>query len=547
MLTIDAVVENARIRTLDPERPTAQRMGIWQGRIIGFDEELDGIAARQRFDLQGAPVLPGFHDAHNHLSKTGERLAAVNLRPTAVKTLDELYQAIAEHAATLAPDAWIRAAGYDQNALGDHPSAEELDKVCGGRPAILEHVSGHMIVANTAAFERAGWADRLNVPDVDGGRVVRDDQQRAHGLLEEKAMGLIMSLVRPSPEEEVVHWLDLGSQQALSYGLTTITEPGAGDPHAIGNSPLDFHYYQRALEQGVLGTRMVLMPYCGTLHELPEIKDSFGLDLGIRTGLGDDRLRVGPVKIWSDGSYIGRSAAMHRCYVGEPENTGYLQYAESDLRKMIIQGHLTGWTVATHAIGDAAIDHVLDAFAEAQRLLPRPEVRHRIEHFALTSPEQVERAAQLGVVPVPQGVFISDFGDGMAAATDAELHGGIYRLKSLLKAGHVLPGSTDSPVSDANPLRCIHDMVNRHTASGALLGLEERLTVQEAVQAYTYGSAYAAGAENDMGSLSTGKLADFVVLSDDLFSVAEEKISQVDVGATFVGGELVYNEAGINT
>ncbi|MCI2266006.1 amidohydrolase [Sediminivirga luteola] len=544
-MRLDMILDNARITTMDPARPQARRMGVLHGRIVGFDEELDGLTADHLVDAGGAPALPGFHDAHHHLSLTGARLASVNLRPGAVDTLDELYAAIARHAQELPEDAWVFAAGYDQNIIGDHPTAEGLDRAAGGRPVIAEHVSGHMIVVSTAVFERAGYSGRRDVPDVTGGYIPRDADGRAVGLLEETARQLVMHLVRPRPEEEVVRNLRLAGDQALAYGLTSVTEPGTGDVDMIGNSPLDFHFYQRAVETGAVRTRVTLMPYCTTLHQIKELSGTYGLDLGIRTGLGDERLRIGPVKILSDGSFIGRSAAMHRCYHGEPDNSGYLQFETHELRRMIVDAHRSGWTVASHAIGDAAIDHVLDAVEEAQQLVPRPGVRHRIEHFALSSQAQVTRAARLGVIPVPQGVFVSDFGDGMAAAVEPELVPGIYRLKSLLNAGIVLPGSTDSPVSDANPLRSIGDMVNRRTASGMVLGADERLTAEEAVRAYTYGSAYAAGREQDLGTLERGKLADVVLLSDDIFSVAPERIATLKVGATIVGGELLYNEAGL--
>ncbi|WP_309068380.1 amidohydrolase family protein, partial [Microbacterium sp.] len=251
---------------------------------------------------------------------------------------------------------------------------------------------------------------------------------------------------------------------------------------------------------------------------------------------------VGPVKIASDGSFIGRSAAMHHCFHGEPDNNGVLLYDPELLTKYVVGAHRAGWTVAAHAIGDRAIDHVLDAFALAQREAPRHGVRHRIEHFALATDEHIRRAAELDVIPVPQGVFISDFGDGMAAAVEPELRDLIYRVKSLADAGIVLNGSTDSPVSDANPLVSIHDMVNRRTRSGAVLAPAERITVAEAVRAYTFGSAYSVSQEHDKGTLEVGKLADFVALSDDLFQIAPDRIRDQQVTATFIGGRQVYGE-----
>ncbi|SFS12087.1 hypothetical protein SAMN04487783_1670 [Agrococcus baldri] len=541
-MRIDAIFTGGRIRTFDPARPTASRIGVLHGRIVGLDEELDGAQADRVIDLGGQPVLPGFHDAHYHLSLTGARLAALNIRPTAVRSLEELYRAVEQHAATLAPDEWVRASGYDQNFLEDHPTAEGLDRVAGGRPVLLEHVSGHMTVANTRAFELAGYPGREGVPAVDGGGMPRDADGRPLGLLQEQAMQLIYRLVRPMPLDDVQRNVGLASEQALHYGLTSVTEPGIGAVDMVGNTPVDYHSYQQAIEQGTLGVRTTLMPFVTTLHDIDRMPEWFGLDLGIRTGLGDDMLRVGPVKVVSDGSFIGRSAAMHRCYRGEADNDGVLLFPEATLRDFIVRAHASGWTVATHAIGDRAADLVLDAVEEAQRRVPRPEVRHRIEHFALATDERIARAATLGVIPVPQGVFISDFGDGMAEAVEPELRDLIYRVKSLADAGIVLNGSTDSPVSDGNPLVSIQDMVLRRTGSGELLGPDERISAEEAVRAYTYGSAYAVSQEHDKGTLRVGQLADFVTLTDDLLAIEPERIREQQVTATVVGGEVRFGE-----
>lgn len=543
---IDAIFTNARIRTLDPERPFAHSIGTLGGRIVGFDDDLHGLDADRIVDLGGQPVLPGFHDAHHHLSLTGFRLASLNLRPGAVNSLAELYDAVREYAEVLAPDAWVRGAGYDQNFLEDHPTAEALDRAAGGRPVILEHVSGHMLVANTRAFELAGYPRREGYPDIAGGSIPRDADGRPKGLLQESAMGPINELVRPVELDEVQRNLALASDQALSYGLTSVTEPGIGEIRVVGNSPLDYHAYQTAVEQRMLRVRTTLMPYITVLHpfeDLPD-KDVLGLDLGIRTGLGDDMLRVGPVKIVADGSFIGRSAAMHACFHGEADNFGVLLHEPSQLRDYIVGAHRAGWTVATHAIGDRAITHVLDAVEEAQRIAPRPDVRHRIEHFALSSDADVARAARLGVIPVPQGVFLSDFGDGMAAAVEEDRRDDIYRVKSLADAGIVLNGSTDSPISDANPLVSLRDMVLRRTGSGAVLGESERISIDEAVRAYTYGSAYAVGQEGSKGTLKVGMLADFIALSDDLYSIPAERIAEQEVTATVVGGVVEFGGVG---
>lgn len=532
---------HGRFWTGDPERPEAKTVAVHNGRIIAIDE-VDGLSAREEFSFGNARVIPGLHDAHHHTMGTGEQLANVDLRYPAVRNLDDLYAALAKRAQSLPAGAWVRGSGYDQNRLGGHPTAEGLDKVTGGRPAIIEHVSHHMIVANTAAFERVGATGRRNYADIPGGRVVRDGEGRAEGLLQETAGEPIQFEAAKVTEAESINALRLASQQSLEYGLTSLTEPGILVGGATGiNSPV-LNIYQTAIAENVLRPRMTVMPFHQVLHELELNADGMKtLDLGIRTGFGDERLRFGPVKIVSDGSLIGRSAAVHECYCGEIANRGLMVVEPEELLTIIPAYHRAGWTVATHAIGDRAIDHALDGIAAALADSPRT-VRHRIEHFAIATDKQVKRAADLGVIPVPQGVFISEFGDGILSSIGAERSQGTYRMRSLLDAGIVVPGSTDSPVSDANPFVSMHDLVNRKTSSGADFAPSEKVTIAEALRAYTYGSAYAVDRENEVGALQVGALADFVSLSQDILAVDSPEISTITASATVIGGELLHGE-----
>lgn len=533
---------HGRFWTGNPEAPEAGSIGVHHGRIVAVDD-MDGLSAKEEFDFGEKRVIPGLHDAHHHTMGTGEQLANVDLRYPIVTTLDELYAALAERAESLPAGAWVRGSGYDQNRLGGHPTAAGLDKVTGGRPAIVEHVSHHMIVANTAAFELAGAIGRLGYEDVPGGRVFRDSAGRAEGLLQENAGDPIRLEAAKITEDESLEALRLASEQSLSYGLTSLTEPGIIVGGALGlNSPI-IDVYQTAISRNALRPRMTIMPFHQVLHELDlSSEGKQTLDLGVRTGFGGDRLRFGPVKIVSDGSLIGRSAAVHECYCGESVNRGLMVVEPEELLSIIPAYHRAGWTVATHAIGDRAIDHALDGIAAALAGSPR-RARHRIEHFAIATDGQVERAAELGVVPVPQGVFISEFGDGILAAIGEERARGTYRMRSLLDAGMVVPGSTDSPVSDANPFVSMHDLVNRKTSSGADFAPEEKVTVVEALRAYTYGSAYAVDREDEVGTLRVGQLADFVALSEDILAVDPAAIREIRPTATVIGGELVFGEA----
>ncbi|POX38576.1 amidohydrolase [Streptomyces sp. Ru73] len=543
-MRLDAVFRNGRFTTLDPERPTARALGVLGGRIAALDEELEGCTADAVIDMGGAHAVPGFNDAHHHLSLVGKGLRELDLSYEAVPTLDALYAAVAERAAALPADAWMLGAGYDQNKLGAHPTAEALDKAAQGRPVWLVHTSHHMGVASTEAFRRAGCTGLTAVPDVPGGHVVRTADGRAEGLLQETAMQVVERALRPEPASEWTANIATGARAALAVGLTSVTEPGIGVTDGIGNGPADLDAYLRVRERGELGVRMTVMPYITALHDCGVFEPEsrwYGLDLGLRTGFGDEWLRIGPTKLMSDGSLIGRSAAMCCDYHDSPGNSGLLQHEPERIRHYITEAHRCGWQIATHAIGDAALDIVLDAYEEAQRLHPRADVRHRVEHAAVTSAAQVARIAALGLIPVPQGRFLSEIGDGLLTALGPERSQRAYRMRAFLDAGIELPGSSDAPVVAADPLLGIHDMVNRRTASGAPIAPHEAVTAYEALRAYTVGSAHAVHEEHLKGTLTRGKLADFTVLSDDLLGVPAEALATLTVGATVVGGRIAHD------
>ncbi|RFU22018.1 amidohydrolase [Geodermatophilus marinus] len=534
-MRLDVLYVDGDITTGDPARPRARRLGVLGGRVAGLDDDLDGCTAATVVDLRGAPVVPGFHDAHHHLSMRGQRLRQVDLR---VGDLDELYRRVAERASGLAGDAWVLGHGYDQNRLGGHPTRVALDRAAGGRPVWLQHSSGHMGVLSTEGFRRAGFADLDAVPDVPGGHVARDADGRPEGLLAERAQQLAFAVLRPEPFEDWVRGIGLAVDVALSEGITSITEPGIA-AGLVANSTADLAAFLTARERGLLRVRATLMPGADALHEAGEVEPGrpwFGLDLGVRTGLGDEWVRIGATKVFSDGSLIGRTAAMCCPYADRPDSSGFLLEDAGELHRRIVAAHAHGWQVATHAIGDAALDVVLDAYEDAQRRFPRPDPRHRVEHAGVASDAQVARLAALGVVPVPQGRFLGEIGDGMLAALGPERARLCYRQKSFLDAGIELPGSSDCPVVEGAPLLGIHDLVNRRTAAGVPFTPEESLTVAQALRAYTYGSAYADHAEHEKGRLARGLLADLVVLGEDLLAVDPAAIDRVPVVATVVGG-----------
>jgi predicted amidohydrolase YtcJ len=536
----DLLLVNANVLTMDPARPRATAVAITGGRISDLPADPGSVLAAQVIDLGGKTLLPGFHDAHNHMAWFGLSLTEVDLRSPAVASLDELYAAVAARASVTAPGDWVVGAGYDQNKIGGHPDRDALDRAAPGRRVWLKHTSGHMCTVNSVVLADLGIS--AAAADVPGGRVVTDAAGRPTGLLQEQAQQLVAGLVHPYSLATLADAIDRAGQRYLAEGITSCTEAGIGGGW-IGHSPVELAAYQNARDQGRLRVRVELMIVSDVLHQLSAHADDgleLGLDLGMRTGFGDDWLRLGAMKIFTDGSLVGRTAAMHDDYAGSPGEAGYLQADEASLRAAIIAAHRSGWQVAAHAIGDRAIDLALDAYAEAQSRYPRPDTRHRIEHFATSRPDQVLRSAELGVVAVPQGRFAGEIGDGMLAAVGPDRHGWLYRQRSLLDAGMVLPGSSDRPVVLGAPLLGIHDMVNRQTDAGAPFNPAEAVTAEEALRAYTWGSAYASHQEGVKGSVAVGKLADLVVLSDDPTAVSPGQIAGIEVVATFVDGQCVY-------
>ena len=537
----DLALVNANVLTMDPARPRASAVALTGGRIEALATSAAGLTADQVVDLHGATLLPGFGDAHNHMIGFGRSLAEIDLSSPPIGGLDELYAAVARRAETTAPGDWVTGSGYDQNKIGAHPDRDALDRAAPGRLVWLRHTSGHMAVVNSPVLAALGLDAAAT--DVPGGRVDTYPDGRPNGLLEERAQALVGTLVYPFPVAFLADAIDRAGAQYLADGITSCTEAGIGGGW-IGHSPVELAAYQAARDTGRLHIRVELMVASEVLHALgahPDDGLERGLDLGIRTGFGDDWLRIGAVKIFSDGSLVGRTAAVHDEYACPGEGHGYLQADAEELQATIIAAHRSGWQVATHAIGDRAIDVALEAYAQALAQYPRRDPRHRIEHFALVQPRQVAQAAALGVIAVPQGRFASELGDGMLAAVGPKRHDWLYRQRSLLEAGMVLPGSSDRPVVAGAPLLGLHDMVNRRTASGAPFNAGEAITASQALYAYTFGSAYASRQEHVKGSISPGKLADLVVLSEDPTAVSAGRIAGLQVLATIIGGQCRYD------
>ena len=355
--------------------------------------------------------------------------------------------------------------------------------------------------------------------------------------MQENAVGLVTNQFYPYSVEDIVEALGAANKVYLSEGITSHTEAGVGYL-----SDLELLAYQRAVREGKLTIRSNLMVSAESLFDVKgaEGESFFGLSQGIRTGWGDERLRIGPIKMFSDGSLIGRTAALREGYATDPNNTGFFATPEETLRDWILRGHRSGWQIAVHAIGDRAVSFILDCYEEALQVWPRPDHRHRIEHCGVIDQGLLERIAGLGVIPVPQQHFIGELGDGFKRNLGPERARWCYVQKSFLARGIPMPGSSDRYVVEGAPLLGIHDAVNQKTLSGDDYVPEERITPEEAIRAYTLNSAYASFEENIKGSVEAGKLADLTVLGADPTRVVPEEILNIPVQGTLVGGRLLF-------
>ncbi|MDV8147295.1 amidohydrolase [Arthrobacter sp. B10-11] len=543
-MKLDLLLRNADIITMDDRRPHATSLGIWQGRIVGLDGDLDGLDAAKVLDLDGATVTPGFIDAHCHTTWFGLGLGEVDV--SGARGLDQLY-ALLEADMAVSASRWLMATGFSQTLHGGaFPDIGVLDRITGDRPLFIRHNSGHMAVVNTAALRLAG-AESPSFPDPDGGMIVRDADGRPTGLVQETAQQLVQELILPYSLEAIEAALDRATRHYASEGITSFTEAGIGGGW-IGHSPVELAAYQRAAANGRLHARAQLMPVLDALRPLEGYgtPGAVGLDLGMASGFGNDFVSLGPAKVFLDGSLLGETAAVSEDYCSHGHtdnsgNTGYFQADPESLRNRIESAYAAGWSIAAHAIGDRAVDLAISIISHCAAKYGPRVLPNRIEHASVTRPDQVQRLADAGIAVTPQASFFAEGGDGMTASLGPERLGWAYRAASFVDAGVTLAGSSDRPVADGNVLRGMQAFVDRRTSSGAVFGNpDERLSPRQALAAYTTEAAAATGLSHLKGALAPVKLADFTVLSGSPLTAPD--IAALRVLATAVGGAFTYGE-----
>lgn len=525
------LISNGTILTMDPSQPNAEAVGVIGDRIVAVGSRDDVAAQLPRgydaLDLAGRTCLPGFNEAHNHMIGYGVALGQTACGYPEVRSIAEITRAVARRAADTPGGTWIQGRGYDDNKLAErrHPNRADLDAVAPNHPVILVNGSGHLCAVNSRALELAGITE--DTPDPQGGHIVRDEHGRATGVLQETAQQLVRRVMPEPTVDDYVAALARCNDAYVAAGITSSQDAGSTAPeHLVA--------YQRAVANGSLKLRTSMMI---REHLLPHL-----LALGVRQGFGNDRLRIGPVKLFIDGSLIGRTAAVTRPFLDDPQpdNLGLTMMPQEQLDDYVWQAHSYGFQVAIHAIGDRGIEMVLDAYARALARLPRADHRHRIEHCGILRPDLIDRIASMGVLVVSQPIFIAEYGDGFIRHLGLERVQLTYPFRSLLDAGITLVFSSDCPVSSFVPLRSMQAAVTELTGSGHSYALEEAITVEEALPLYTVNGAYATFEEHVKGMLRPGMLADFALLEEDPRQVDPARLGALKVSRTIIGGETVY-------
>lgn len=528
-VTADLVIKNANIRTMDDNRSVVRAIAVLNGRIIalGSDAEIGRlIGSKTRvLDADGKTIIPGFNDAHLHFVTGGQQLSLVDLRSS--KSPEEFAQRIKDYAAKLKEGEWITGGRWDHENWkpANLPTKELIDKVTPNNPVFVNRLDGHMAVANSLALKLAGVTK--DTKDVAGGVIVRDSNGEPTGVLKDAAMDLVSRVIPDQTFEQRLASAEAATNYAASLGVTSAQDMQANQNLAV---------YETLLQQGKLKTRL----YAGA--DLIDWKSR--AHVGIRHAFGGPMLRTGTLKGYGDGSLGSSTAWFFEPYSDTPSTSGVPSAEMPQLYEHISAADKNGLQVMIHAIGDRTNATILDIYERVEKEDGPADRRFRIEHAQHLRVSDIPRFAKLGVVASMQPVHLTDDGRWAEKRLGKDRLKGTYAFKSLLASGAHVAFGTDWSVAPLNPLFGIYAAVTRRTTDnknpdGWLP--DEKISVDAAVRCYTLGSAYAEFQENEKGTLEVGKLADMVILSEDIFTIDPTAIANAKVLTTIVGGKVVFD------
>ena len=522
----DYVVINARVFTSDPENPSAEAFAVKGDSFlsVGSSADIRALAgsSTEIVDAEGMFVTPGFIDAHSHPSGAGvNELVQVNAD---LRSASDIAAALQERAGSTPAGQWIQAFKYDDTKLseGRPLNRDDIDALVPDHPVVVRHRGGHTSVYNSMAMGLAGVTSETQDPP--GGRFYRDENGRLTGLVAGGARAVFSELIpSDSTREQRRDGVMLISELMTQAGLTSV--------HQTGGYRDDMIAYQDAREAGGMRFRMYLFPRGRLFDDL--------VNAGVRTGMGDEVFRIGAVKFTADGSASERTMRMSEPYEGRPDDYGLLYMTEEEIFQSVENAHRNDFQVAIHANGDVTIKMVLDAYERAQTLWPRADTRHRIEHCSLVNPELLGRIRDLGVIPAPFYTYVHYHGNKWVDYGEERMRW-MFAHKSFLDYGIPVAPASDYTPGPYEPLMAIQSMVTRKDFDGRIWGPNQRISIEDALKICTINGAYASFEEGIKGSITTGKLADFVILADAPQDVDPDQIKHIEIVRTVVGGKTMY-------
>ena len=527
----DLIVTNARVYTADEARPLVEAFAVREGKIVfvGSQREADVLkgASTRVIDAGGKTIIPGMVDAHAHFSGLAQKLRSVDLVGT--RSYDEVVARVVERAKTLPKGTWIEGRGWDQNAWGDtrFPTHEKLTAATPDHPVYLVRVDGHAALVNAAAMRAAALTAASKDPS--GGKILKETSGAPTGVLIDRAQGLVGS--------KIPNVSDADMRAALKEAVSVMHRWGLVGMHDAGASRGLIDMYEDMAKTGEMDLRLYVM----IGDDSTAINHYF--NLGPRSALYGGRVWVRSIKLYADGAMGSRGAALLEPYADDPNNTGLLLSAPAHIRDVAERALKRGFQVNTHAIGDRGNRVVLDAYEAALKTNPTVDHRYRVEHAQIINYDDIPRFAQLGVIPSMQASHQTSDMYWVGKRLGPTRLLGAYAWRSLLNSGVIIPNGSDFPVEMVNPLISFHASVARQDANDWPAGgwfPEQRMTREEALRSMTLWPAYSGFQEKDMGSITPGKYADFVMLDQDIMRVPVELILKTQVLSTYVGGKEVY-------
>ncbi|MGJ9457434.1 amidohydrolase [Oceanobacillus sp. CF4.6] len=524
---------NGEIITVDKKDQIVEAVAIKGNKIVatGNNDEILNLknSKSETIDLDGKTLIPGFIDSHLHISMYGTNCIAISCKDKSINSIDDLLKKIKELAKRTPKSQWIRAWGYNENTIVDQrfPTREELDAITTDHPVMITRTCGHISTVNSNALQ-IGNIDR-NTVDPDGGKIDRDTQGDPTGLLLENAHMKMFSIASFS-DEELSNAHKIASEHFAQKGITSIHD-------ATGYGLSNLNALQTDSKNGLIKQRVYAM--VGALNDAQSIVKHM-VNAGIFTGLGDDKFRIGPVKLFLDGSSSGPTIWTRDPYTSDEENCGIHYFSQEEVDELFIPAHEKGWQITAHAQGDAAIDMLLNTIEKANQLYPRENTRHRIEHAGIAAPDLIQRMKEQNVIPIPNPAFLYEYGDSYVD-NYGERAECMYPMGDYLNAGIPAAIASDCPVTDYSPMRGIHAAITRKSNSGQVIGENKRVSLLEAIRMYTLNGAYASFEEDSKGSIEPGKFADLVLLDRSIIKSDIDVLPDVQVEWTMIDGNIIYS------